>query len=136
MQETSSRYRKKLFAGFLQVNKFQITDLIHVLKEFNNGFGKKPEKYLQVACVNLASYMTNILLEHSDHEYNANSNSEKGQTIICEYVDIFLDCLEHQRFEYGDDVTHSILLQHVHTLLDYTGQQGYMVILHLQEKLS
>jgi len=68
--------------------------------------------------------MTNILLEQSDHEDNANSNSEEGETIVCEYVGIFLDYLEHQRFENGDDVTHSILLQHIHTLLDYTGQQG------------
>jgi hypothetical protein len=29
---------------------------------------EKNEKQLQVACVNLASCMTNILLEQSDHE--------------------------------------------------------------------
>jgi len=76
-------------------------------------------------CVNLASCMTNILLEKKDHEDNANSNSEEGETIIWEYVGIFLDYLEHQRFEPGDGVIHSILLEHVHTLLDYTGQQRY-----------
>jgi hypothetical protein len=69
--------------------------------------------------------MTNILLEQSDHEDNANNNSDEGGTIKCQYVGIFLDYLEHRRFEYVDDVTHSILLQHVHTLLDYTGQQRY-----------
>jgi hypothetical protein len=58
--------------------------------------------------------MTNILLEQGDHEDIAKSNSE-GETIICGYAGIFLDYLEHQRFEYGDDATHSILLQHVHT---------------------
>jgi len=66
--------------------------------------------------------MTNILLEQSHHEDVAKSKSAEGDTIICESVGIFLDYLEHHRFEYGDDVTHSILLQHIHTLLDYTGQ--------------
>jgi len=65
------------------------------------------------------------ITKKSDHEDNANSNSEQGETIIWEYVGIFLDYLEHQRFEYGDDVTHSILLQHDRTLLYYTGQQVY-----------
>jgi predicted RNase H-like nuclease len=59
--------------------------------------------------------MTNILLEQGDHEDVTKSNSEEAETIICEYVGIFLNYLEHKRFEYGDDVTHSILLQHVHT---------------------
>jgi hypothetical protein len=33
--------------------------------------------------------MTNILLEQSDHEDNANNNSEEGETIKCQYVGIF-----------------------------------------------
>jgi hypothetical protein len=42
----SSRSRKRWLSAFLQVNKFQITDLVHVLKRFNTGV----EKTLKNSC--------------------------------------------------------------------------------------
>lgn len=91
---------------------------------------------MQVACVNLASCMTNILLEQSDHEDNANNNIEEGETIKCEYVGIFLDYLEHQRFEYGDDVTQASYYSMFTLCWTRKVSRGMNMVLQLQEKLS